>query len=152
MTRLPNVLHRPLRIALLGLLPVATLVSGCSITVGSPAATPTLGPGEPTNTPIDQVRFDITPVASPTLVPPTPVGATAVPGGGIGATGKHTIQPGETLSGIALEYGITVEELVKLNNIADPNAIQAGQVLTVPVKGAAPAATARPAATATKAP
>lgn len=142
MTRLPNALRRPLRTALLGLLPVATLVSGCSITVGSPAATPTLGPGEPTSTPIDQVHFDITPVASPTLVPPTPVGATALPGGGTGATGKHTIQPGETLSGIALEYGITVEELVKLNNIADPNAIQAGQVLIVPAKGAAPPATA----------
>jgi len=153
MIRLPNALRRPLRTALLGLLPVALLVSGCSITVGSPAATPTLGPGEPTNTPIDQVHFDITPVASPTLVPPTPVGATAVPGGGgTGATGKYTIKPGDTLSGIALQFGITVAELVKLNNIADPNAVQAGQVLIVPVKGAAPPATARPAATATKAP
>ncbi len=151
MTRLPNLIRRSRRAVALGLLLPAALVSGCSITIGSPQATPTLGPGEPTNTPITQVQFDITPVPSPTLIPPTPVGATAVPGGATGATGKYTIKPGETLSGIALQYGITTEELVKLNNIADPNAIQAGQVLIVPAKGAAPP-TPRPLATATKVP
>ena len=126
------------------LLPLVLLISGCTITVGSVAPTPTTGPGDPTNTPIVQVQFDITPVASPTPVPPTPTGATGGGGGPVttGATANYTIKPGDTLSGIALQYGITTDDLVKLNNIADPNAIQAGQVIKVPAKGPAPAPTA----------
>ncbi len=132
------------RIAVLLLL-VQSLISACSITVGPPPST-TPGPGEPTNTPIEQVHFDVTHVPSPTALPPT---STPGPGGAVapGATGKYTIKPGDTLSGIAQEFGITVEELVKLNNIVDPNQIQAGQVLTVPAKGAptsAPGPTASP--------
>jgi len=115
------------------LLLAQSLISACSITVGPPPST-TPGPGEPTNTPIEQVHFDVTHVPSPTALPPT---TAAAPGSGVtGATGKYTIKPGDTLSGIAQEFGITVEELVKLNNITDPNQIQAGQVLTVPAKGA----------------
>ncbi len=115
------------------LLLAQSLISACSITVGPPPST-TPGPGEPTNTPIEQVHFDVTHVPSPTALPPTtaPAPGSAAPG----ATGKYTIKPGDTLSGIAQEFGITVEELVKLNNITDPNQIQAGQVLTVPAKGA----------------
>jgi LysM repeat protein len=128
------------------LVPIVLLISGCTITVGSVAPTPTTGPGEPTNTPILQVQFDITPVASPTPVPPTATGVAGSGGGGgsvtTGATANYTIKPGDTLSGIALQYGITIEDLVKLNNIADPNAIQAGQVIKVPAKGPAPAPTA----------
>jgi LysM repeat protein len=124
------------RIAVL-LLVAQSLISACSITIGPPPST-TPGPGEPTNTPIEQVHFDVTHVPSPTAVPPT---STPGPGAAVpGATGKYTIKPGDTLSGIAQEFGITVEDLVKLNNITDPNQIQAGQVLTVPAKGAATSA------------
>ena len=38
---------------------------------------------------------------------------------------------GDTLNKIALEYGTTVEQLVRLNNINNPNLIYPGQVLTV---------------------
>ena len=34
-----------------------------------------------------------------------------------------------------------MEDIVKLNNIADPNQIQAGQVVLIPAKGSAPAPT-----------
>lgn len=45
-----------------------------------------------------------------------------------------TIQKGDTLSALAIEYGTTVAELVKLNNIENPNLIYAGNGLFVPGK------------------
>jgi LysM repeat protein len=44
----------------------------------------------------------------------------------------YTVQPGDTLSWIAAHFGTTVFELVKVNNIKDPNLIYVGQVLTIP--------------------
>lgn len=43
--------------------------------------------------------------------------------------GKYTVQAGDTLSAIADKFGVTVEELVELNSIADPDVISVGQVL-----------------------
>lgn len=40
--------------------------------------------------------------------------------------------PGENLSAIALQNGTTVEELARINNIANPDLIHAGQVLQLP--------------------
>ncbi len=40
---------------------------------------------------------------------------------------------GDTLSGIALDYGTTVAELVRINNIQNPNLIFAGETLRVPI-------------------
>lgn len=44
----------------------------------------------------------------------------------------HTVQPGETLWGIARLYGVPVQRLATANNIADPALIYAGQRLLVP--------------------
>lgn len=55
------------------------------------------------------------------------------------------VQPGDTLSGIALEQGVTVSQLVALNGIADPNRILAGQRLVVASDAPAPVAVAAPA-------
>jgi LysM repeat protein len=49
----------------------------------------------------------------------------------------HVVQPGETLSHIALHYETTVQTLATLNGIVNPNRIYAGQRLTVPC-GATP--------------
>lgn len=43
----------------------------------------------------------------------------------------YTVQKGDTLSKIASKYGTTYQELAKLNNIANPNLIYAGQVLKI---------------------
>lgn len=48
-----------------------------------------------------------------------------------GTPTTHVIQYGETLSIIARQYGITVEQLMQANNIANPNLIYRGQSLTV---------------------
>ncbi|MFI5626609.1 LysM peptidoglycan-binding domain-containing protein [Nocardioides sp. NPDC051685] len=43
----------------------------------------------------------------------------------------HTVQPGETLSGIAEKYGVEVDDLATWNQIADPARIRAGAKLVV---------------------
>ena len=44
---------------------------------------------------------------------------------------RHTVQSGETLGTIANQYGLTLSQISQLNNIANPNLIKRGQVLTV---------------------
>jgi LysM repeat protein len=48
----------------------------------------------------------------------------------------YTVVSGDTLSGIAAKFGTTYQNLAKLNNIANPNLINVGQVLQVPGNGA----------------
>ena len=65
-------------------------------------------------------------------------GTSSVPdnsGGGTTTTTpqiKHTVVSGETLYGIAVKYGTTVDAIVKANNIVNPNLIDVGQVLIIP--------------------
>lgn len=51
------------------------------------------------------------------------------PSTGSGGGATVTVQPGDTLSGIAARLGTTVASLVALNGIANPNLIFVGQVL-----------------------
>jgi rare lipoprotein A len=44
-------------------------------------------------------------------------------------TGTYVVQSGETLSGIALQLGTTVEDLAAANGIANPDLVYAGQTL-----------------------
>ncbi len=46
--------------------------------------------------------------------------------------GVHVVQPGETLSTIAQRYGVDVEDIVRANRLANPNAIYVGQKLRIP--------------------
>ncbi|MGL5351952.1 MAG: LysM peptidoglycan-binding domain-containing protein [Clostridium sp.] len=43
----------------------------------------------------------------------------------------YTVQSGDTLSGIASDYGTTWQHLAQLNNLSDPNLIFPGQVLVI---------------------
>ena len=52
---------------------------------------------------------------------------------------QHVVKPGETLSGIAAQYGLTVDQLAGSNGITDPDRLTTGQALKLP---AAPAQTA----------
>ena len=45
---------------------------------------------------------------------------------------KITITPGETLSGLAKKYGLSITTLKSLNNIKDPNQLKAGDKLIIP--------------------
>jgi LysM repeat protein len=57
--------------------------------------------------------------------------ASASPATGTVGT-EHVVKPGETLASIAKGYGVSVADMVKANNIANPNEIKVGQRLTVP--------------------
>ena len=56
--------------------------------------------------------------------------------GGAGRTGKtyipYKIVRGDTLSGIAVRFHTTVDELVRINHIVDRNKIYAGDTIFVP--------------------
>ena len=57
------------------------------------------------------------------------------------ATGytTHVVQAGESLSRIAVRYGVSVQALVTANNIANANQIFVGQRLRIPTTGQQPA-------------
>lgn len=44
----------------------------------------------------------------------------------------YVIQPGDTLSGIALRYGTTYQAIAALNGLPNPNLIYAGQTIRIP--------------------
>ncbi len=96
--------------------PTATNLPAPPLTATStaepPSATSTPVPAQPTATPV------------PPTVDPT---ATATTG-----PVNYTVQPGDSLSGIAARYGISQDVLAAANGITDPNRIYAGQVLTIP--------------------
>jgi LysM repeat protein len=51
---------------------------------------------------------------------------------GTAAGRVHTVQRGDTLSGIASRYGVDMPTLVAANGLANPNRITAGAVLSIP--------------------
>ena len=44
----------------------------------------------------------------------------------------HTVKAGDTLSSIAVQYGVTVQSIMEANQISNPNLINAGQQLVIP--------------------
>jgi LysM repeat protein len=44
----------------------------------------------------------------------------------------HTVVPGDTLWGLSIQYGVGVDTLARVNQIANPSLILAGQVLCIP--------------------
>jgi LysM repeat protein len=56
-------------------------------------------------------------------------------GGGNWCAQNHIVQRGDTLSGIARWFGVSVHELARVNNIANPSHIYVGQRLCIPSGG-----------------
>ncbi len=55
-----------------------------------------------------------------------------------GSGGTYTIQPGDTLGGIAARFGVSVQALVAANGIANPDLVPVGLVLRIPGQQPAP--------------
>jgi LysM repeat protein len=64
---------------------------------------------------------------------------TAQTAGGSGCAQCYTVKTGDTLTKIARKFGTTVDNLVALNGIANPNQIAAGTTLCVKARGSHPA-------------
>lgn len=78
--------------------------------------------------------------AGPTGVTPamTDVASTSVPGPTPAATTFiHRVRRGEMLKDIARQYGCTVDELIALNRIEDPDLIKVGQEILIPASSGA---------------
>ena len=67
---------------------------------------------------------------------------------------QYVVKPGDSLTGIAQKYGVSVQALAAANGIYNVNIIYVGQVLAIPgcSTGPVPTATSAPAITATPAP
>ena len=92
-----------------------------------------------------------TPRAQPPVGAPTPLPGVAVTPGEPAANQAtpaatpveptvYIVQPGDTLSSIARKYDVSLEDLMRANDIANPDYVQLGQELKVPI-GGLPAAT-----------
>jgi LysM repeat protein len=65
----------------------------------------------------------------------------------------HVVQAGDTISGLALEYDVPEEDIIAANDLQNPNFLQLGTELVIPVGGLAPATpTLTPVPTATETP
>jgi LysM repeat protein len=98
----------------------------------------TTSPGvPPTNTPLPEPPTP-TPGPSPTPLPTS----TPRPDGSV----VHVVRSGDTLSSIALEYGVTVDQIIELNagSIGPNNLIRTGQELVISVSGEMATATPLP--------
>jgi len=83
-------------------------------------ASPDVQTGIPTATPVVVRVPTATPIPTPTPSP-TPI--------------IYVVQPGDTLYGIALKYGVSVSALQEANGITDPTLLQVGQRLVIPAPG-----------------
>lgn len=52
-----------------------------------------------------------------------------------GVTTTHVVERGQELGLIAREYGVTIEDILALNDLSNPDVIYVGQSLTIPAAG-----------------
>lgn len=126
-------------VVILALIGIIGQILGSRPTLESPTLAPTATP-RPQYTP---AVATFTPAAAATLAPvetPTP---TLLPPTAAAAR-THTVKAGDTLLGIALDYGVTVAAIKAANNMAD-DTIYLGDVLVIPGQTAAPTDTPIPA-------
>ncbi len=69
--------------------------------------------------------------------------AASTPGEAAGGAVVHVVQPGESLSDIAVSYGVSPAAIAQANNLANRNLLRVGQELTIPGVTALDAAAAR---------
>ncbi len=101
----------------------------------SPATGTTPSPAR-TTPPTLRVLPTQTPVVVDTPTPATPAEPTATPTPAATPTPTgpviYTVQPDDTLSGIAEQFGVSVDDIVAFNDLPDAAVIFAGQIIEIP--------------------
>lgn len=109
-----------------------TLVPGVATATLTSTPVPPTFTREPTPT---RVPITISPVFTPinfeVAFTPTPDSPRILPTPRQDST-QYTVQSGDTLGGIAMNYDISLESLMAANNINNANQLEVGQVLNVP--------------------
>lgn len=134
------------------------LLVSCTSTDSTPVVLPTYDPFVPIPlTPSGTVEVIASITASPTITPtrePTPTRAPANVPSFLGTTSQiqtsptpdparilptprqdtdeYVVQAGDTLGDIAQRYGISVQSILEVNNIADANVLEVGTTLLIP--------------------
>jgi LysM repeat protein len=97
----------------------------------TPTPVPTATPGPATPTPAATPTS--TPLSSPTAAVRPSASASAEPSGPTPSPLSYVVRRGDRLQDIADQFGVTVDAIVELNNLDNPDHIEAGQVLLIPV-------------------
>ena len=93
----------------------------------------------PSRTPVTATATATEIVATAEITPTVAITATETPlPTATALTVEHEVQDGETLGEIAQAYNTTVESIVTANGLSDPDQIDTGQLLIIPVSEAAP--------------
>ncbi|MGB1250336.1 MAG: LysM peptidoglycan-binding domain-containing protein [Candidatus Promineifilaceae bacterium] len=120
-------------IAAIGMI-VLTSVDDGSVT-NTPAEVAPSSPGDSVQSPIlilpeQDEQSPLTPIQNSTPLPTQIFDPTPTPP----PTRNHTVQAGESLYNIALANGITVEDILAFNSLVNPDRLEVGQVLIIPLK------------------
>jgi LysM repeat protein len=116
----------------------AGVVGGLSGIASGPSASPTSSPSAagspsptvsastaPTATPVPTAQPTSAPTVAPTSAPSSVSTPSAQPQ-------TYVVQPGDTLNGIAVRFGTTVQALQQANGLGASDVILVGQVLIIP--------------------
>ncbi|MGQ9665942.1 MAG: LysM peptidoglycan-binding domain-containing protein [Anaerolineae bacterium] len=146
-TRTPKPTFTPPAVAMLFITPTPRSLATATL---EPTPTRTMPPAPAvTIVPAEPVTPTLPSVSETVQLTPSPT-----PAGGTPAVARvHVVQAGEALLLIAQRYGVDVEELMRVNNLSNPDWIYAGHELIIPqpaaapTEGPSPAITPAPAAT-----
>ena len=133
--------RRGILIESIGVIALVALVSGAMLWLRDRGASPIDDQGQKQASLIDTQPTRVptfTPAPSPTAstMPntPFPPTATAMP-----ETVEHVVASGDTLIGIAVEYGVTLDDIQLANQLTSAHSLSIGQTLVIPLPQSAQA-------------
>jgi LysM repeat protein len=107
-----------------GALPTGEAPQAAQATSTAVAANPQTTPGTPAATRIGGTPENETPIS------PSEILSEEEQGGAGGQ--EYQVQAGDTLGSIAVEFDVSVAEIIAANDLADPDTLEVGQVIIIP--------------------
>lgn len=108
--------------------------SGGAATATATSAVRTIGSPSPVRvaTPVVASSATVTTAPATTTTSATTAPPTATKAAGTVPGKKYVVEPGDTLNLIAEKFDVPLEELIKANNLANPDVLSIGQELIIP--------------------